>query len=78
MKNEHQTFGQQLAHLIRAPGTGARMQSASSGSGAAGGNTGTSAELTTRATPDGRTQREWMMGDPWTDDYFFKAWRPNQ
>jgi hypothetical protein len=71
IKSENQTFGEQLLQMIRQPGSGARMQSASGGGSVAGGNTG-SADVTSRATPDGKTQLEWMVGDPWNAGYFFK------
>lgn len=75
MKSELQTFGAQLAHMIRPASAGNRMQSASGG--ATLGDRGAS-EVSTRDRGDGTTQREWMVGDPMgagAEGYFFKDFR---
>lgn len=75
--NELLTFGEQLARSITAPNAGTRLQSVSAASGASVGNAGPG-ELTTRPTPEGRTQREWLVGDPMgagAESYFFKDFR---
>ena len=76
MTGEHELFGDRLRQLIERPGAGARMQNSSTGSSTAGGNAGTHGSAVTRPTNEGITQREWLMGDAWTDQFYFRDWEP--
>lgn len=76
MKSEHQLFFEMLINAIVPTGSGPRGQSASTGSSFAGGNAGTTGDATSLPDAEGRTRREWLMGDDWTDRFYFRNWRP--
>jgi hypothetical protein len=76
MRTDSEKFGDQLASLIRQPGEGARFSSASTRSAFAGGAQGTRGEASTQPDAQGKTKMIFLVGDPFTGDYYFPVYTP--
>ena len=69
MSNEDDRQAREIVRQSRPSAAGSRLMAGSAGS--------TSAPLAASLThvEGGQVKRLFLMGDPWTDRYYFKEWR---
>lgn len=75
MKNDLDLLASQILHQ-NPPAANPRLAGSVSGAGGAG--AGVSSSLVV-VGEDGKpfVKRQWLMGDEWTENFYFKDWRTN-
>jgi hypothetical protein len=66
MRNEDDLRAKEIVRQARPAGFSSRMNAGGSGTFATGGRT-----TSTNVGNDGKVRRRWLVGSPWTDDFYF-------